>query len=317
MDKNIVIAGDLGGTNLRMAAVDRSGKVLHRTKRATPRTDRAEEIMRLIVEAAEDCLANLEEGKECVAAIAVAAPATVNARDGVILKAPNVPALDGFRITANIEDELNLKAILENDANAAAVGESWIGASAGYRNSIMITLGTGVGGGIIIDGNILRGPDGTAGEVGHVCVEPLGEPCGCGSRGCVEQYSSATAIVRQTQELASQYPRSELSNRARLTAMDVFIAGKAGDELALEVFRRQGFYLGIALAGLINVLNPEIIVIGGGAADGWDLFMPHLEEQIEKRTYREPRMRVVFRKALLGDDAGIIGAAKLAFDSTC
>lgn len=311
MNKQIVLACDLGGTNLRMAAIDRAGNILYRTKRDTPKTERAEDILLAITQSAEECR---RKTSESITAIAVAAPATVSAEKGVILKAPNVPALDGFRIVAALEEELNVKAILENDANAAAVGENWVGASKGFENSICVTLGTGVGGGIVIDGKILHGIDGTAGEIGHVGVEPFGAPCGCGSRGCLEQYSSATAIVRQTQELSSQYPKSALSSVARLTSKEVYEAGKRGDELALEVFRRQGFYLGIALASLINVLNPEIIVIGGGASAGWDLFMPHLQEQLEYRTWREPRLRAKFEKAVLGDDAGIKGAAKLAFN---
>lgn len=313
MKKNIVIACDLGGTNLRMAAIDCEGNILYRTKRDTPKADRAEEIVRALVESALECQENVNNLGD-VLAVAIAAPATVSSEKGIILKAPNVPALDGFRIVATLENELNLTAILENDANAAGVGENWLGASKGVQTSICVTLGTGVGGGLIINGKILSGIDGTAGEIGHICVEPFGAPCGCGSRGCVEQYSSATAIVRQTQELASQYPKSELQHKNRLTSKEIYEAGLNGDELALEVFRRQGFYLGIALGGLINVLNPEVIVIGGGAAAGWDLFIPHLQEQIEDRTYREPRLRAKLKRAVLGDDAGILGAAKLAFD---
>lgn len=313
MSKQIVIASDLGGTNLRMAAIDFEGTILYRTKRDTPKAERADEIVRALVESAQECCQNVKDLGN-VLAVAIAAPATVSAEKGVILKAPNVPALDGFRMAATLENELNLTAILENDANAAGVGESWMGASKGFKNSICVTLGTGVGGGIIINGNVLQGIDGTAGEIGHICVEPFGAPCGCGSRGCVEQYSSATAVVRQMQELASQYPKSVLHHKIRLTSKDIYDAGLEGDELALEVFRRQGFYLGIALSGLINVLNPEVIVIGGGAAAGWNLFIPHLQEQIENRTYREPRLRAQLKKAVLGDDAGILGAAKLAFD---
>ena len=313
MNKKIVIACDLGGTNLRMAAIDAEGNILCRTKRDTPKADRADEVVRAMVESAEECRDHVK-GLGKVLALAIAVPATVSAEKGIILKAPNVPALDGFRIVATLENELNLETILENDANAAAVGENWLGASKGYNNSICVTLGTGVGGGIIIDSKVLRGVDGTAGEIGHICVEPFGAPCGCGSRGCVEQYSSATAVVRQTQELASQYPKSELQQKTRLTSKDVYEAGLEGDELALEVFRRQGFYLGIALGGLINILNPEVIAIGGRAAAGWDLFIPHLLEQVEHRAWREPRLRAKFEKAILGDDAGILGAAKLAFD---
>jgi glucokinase len=160
----------------------------------------------------------------------------------------------------------------------------------------------------------LRGADGTAGEIGHICVEPFGAPCGCGSRGCVEQYSSATAIVRITRELENQYPRSILRNKASCTSLDVYEAGQTGDELALEVFRRMGFYLGVALADLVNVLNPDAIVIGGGAAAGWDLFVDHVREQIDARAFREPALRAKLIRAALGDDAGILGAARSGFD---
>jgi glucokinase len=311
--KEIVLAADLGGTNLRMAAIDREGKILYRTKRGTPKSERAEEITSAIAAAASECLdAVKDEGK--IKAFGAAVPATLNAPEGIILKAPNIPALDGFRFSATVSDELNLPVVLENDANAAAIGENWLGGSRGVASSVCVTLGTGVGGGIILNHQILRGIDGTAGEIGHICVEPLGEPCGCGSRGCVEQYSSATAVARLTRELENQYPKSILQNKPRVTSLDVYEAGKAGDELALEVFRKMGFYLGIALSGLVNVLNPEVIVIGGGAAAGWDLFIHHVQDQIRKRAFAEPAARARLVRAELGDDAGILGAAKRAFD---
>jgi len=310
----IVLATDLGGTNLRMAAVDQAGKILYRTKHETPKSERADEIVNAIISAARECQEKTKNiGK--VESIGAAVPATINAPQGIIMKAPNLPALDGFRLSAIVSSELNMPIVMENDANAAAIGENWLGASENYKSSICVTLGTGVGGGIIIDGNILQGIDGTAGEIGHICVEPLGAPCGCGSRGCVEQYSSATAVVRITRELENQYPKSILQNKTRLTSLDVYEAGKEGDDLALEVFRQMGFYLGIALGGLINVLNPEVIVIGGGAAAGWDLFIGHLEDQIRKRAFREPAERAKLVRAKLGDDAGILGAAYQALNA--
>ncbi len=245
--------------------------------------------------------------------VAAAVPAIVDAERGVILKAPNIPCLDGFRFAAMLSEMSKIPVILENDANAAAAGENWLGASKGFENSICITLGTGVGGGIIIDGKILRGACGTAGEIGHICVEPFGVPCGCGSRGCVEQYASATAIMRLAGELGKEFSSSTLLNNSDISAQEIYEAGKRGDELALEIFRQQGFYLGIALANLINVLNPEVIVIGGGAAGGWDLFMPSLRDEIKKRAYREPVERVKIVRAECGDDAGILGVARLAF----
>lgn len=312
--KEIVLAVDLGGTNLRMAAVEPSGAVLFRTRRETPRGERPDEIVRAIVESAIECKKNCSDFR--VRVICAAVPATVNTERGLILKAPNLPALDDFQMAAALENELGIKSILENDANAAAFGENWLGASKGFANSIFVTLGTGVGGGIIIGGKILRGMDGTAGEIGHICVEPFGVPCGCGSRGCVEQYSSATAIVRLAKDLESQYPNSSLKQHLHLTAFDIYQAGtQEGDELAIEIFRQMGFYLGVALAGLINVLNPEAIIIGGGASAGWSLFLPHVQKTICRRAYHVPAKRAQVSIATLGEDAGIIGAARLAFDS--
>ncbi|MEZ5425883.1 MAG: ROK family protein [Pyrinomonadaceae bacterium] len=310
----IVLATDLGGTNLRMSAIDRDGAILYRTKRETPKSESAHEIVIAIRKSAQECIEAVGNGGK-VKAIAAAVPGIVKSDKGIILKAPNVPALDGFRMAAALESEMNLPCLLENDANAAAVGERWQGASKGFDNSICVTLGTGVGGGIIIDGKVLRGVDGTAGEIGHIGVEPFGAPCGCGSRGCVEQYASATAIVRLTRELGSQYPKSELPEKVHLSSLEIYEAGKLGDELALEVFRKQGFYLGIALAGLVNVLNPEVIVIGGGAAAGWDLFIPQTRLVVQQRAYREPAERAKIVRAECGDDAGILGVARLAFES--
>ncbi len=309
----IVIAADLGGTNLRMATVDRSGAILYRANPETPRGKNADEIVRLIADSAVECQKNSFDSKARI--ISVAVPATVSAGRGLIFKAPNLPALDNFQMAAALESELGIKSILENDANAAAVGENWLGASKGFESSICVTLGTGVGGGIIIGGKILRGRDGTAGEIGHICVEPCGAPCGCGSQGCVEQYSSAKGIVRMTEELEARFPKSGLKLNPKLTAFDVYRAGTEGDELALAVFEKMGVYLGIALSDLINVLNPETIVIGGGVSAGWKLFLPHLKKTICRRAYREPATRARISPAALGDDAGIIGAARLAFDT--
>ena len=313
MNKEIVLAADLGGTNLRMAAIDCQGTILYRTKRETPRGESADEIVAAIVESANECRENCDGFQ--AKAISAAVPGTVNVSDGIIITAPNLPALNDFRMVAALENILGTKAVLENDANAAAVGENWLGMSKGFKNSIYVTLGTGVGGGVIIDGKVLRGVGGLAGEIGHLCVEAFGAPCRCGSCGCVEQYSSASAIIRMAKELEPQYPESVLkNNNARIKAFEVFQAGTAGDELALEVFRQMGFYLGVALTSLLNVLNPEIIVIGGGASAGWELFAPSMHETIRQRAYGGSTIRAKIVRGELGDDAGILGAARLAFD---
>lgn len=314
---NIVLAVDLGGTNLRVAAIDRTGSVYHRLKFETPKGECADDFAASMVKVINKCLQAVKNSANAVeiTAVAVAVPGTVNPATEAVSNAPNIPLLQDFQLGKNLSERLGVPVLLENDANAAAVGENWLGASKGSQNSICVTLGTGVGGGIIIDGKILRGIDGTAGEIGHICVEPFGVLCGCGSFGCVEQYSSAQALVRLMHQLASKYSESTLKNKPNSTALDIFNAGEQGDELALEIFRQQGFYLGIALADLINVLNPEVIVIGGGGAAGGSLFMPYMREQIDARAYRQPAERVKILTAEKGDDAGILGVAKLAFDN--
>ena len=312
--EKLVLAADLGGTNLRMAVINSYGDIVHRSKVCTPQSGRREDVLDAITASVEQCVAETSDGGSVVA-FGAAVPATVNSRDGVILRSPNLPVLNGFEFTSVFSEKLGLPVVLENDANSAAVGENWKGASRGIQNSICVTLGTGVGGGIIIDGTLLRGVDGTAGEIGHIAVEPKGYPCGCGSRGCVEQYSSAIGIKNLAVEMAGRFPNNRLSGEGDITPLKVYEAGKAGDKLSIEVFRSFGTYLGIALGGLVNVLNPEAIVIGGGVSAGWDLFIEPLREEIFRRAFRHPAERVRLMRSELGDDAGILGAAFLASES--
>lgn len=309
-----VIAADLGGTNLRMAVVTREGELLYRSRRDTRREASGSQILEDITESARECLAAVPN--RLVGALGIAVPATIDFSAGILKKSPNIPALNGLHLPELLSKKLNLRSFLDNDGTAAAVGENWIGATQGSANSICVTLGTGVGGGLILDGKAYRGIDGTAGEIGHIGVEREGHPCGCGSRGCVEQYSSAGAIVRIAGELKDSYPESVLAAMTGITAADVFRAGASSDALALKVFAIMGSYLGMALADLVNVLNPEMIVIGGGVAGAWDLFIGQTREEITKRSFHEPSERVKLVPAKLGDDAGILGAARLAFSST-
>ncbi len=311
----LVLAGDLGGTNLRIAAVDAAGGVIYRAEAETPRHPNAGKVVDAVVNLAMECREAVGRDRD-VKGFGFAIPAIIQFDEGKIFSSPNLPELNGFDLSAELADKLGLKVTLENDATAAAIGEHWLGASRGFDSSICVTLGTGVGGGIILNGQPLRGLDGTAGEIGHICVEPLGVACGCGSFGCLEQYSSATAITRIAIELKSEFTESELSKLNTFDALTVYKFGIAGDPLGIEVFRRAGVYLGIALSGLINVLNPEVIVIGGGAAEGWDLFIGHLRAEIRKRAFQQPAERAKIVRAALGGDAGIVGAARLAFGKT-
>ncbi|MFN6963089.1 MAG: ROK family protein [Pyrinomonadaceae bacterium] len=307
-----VLAVDLGGTNLRVAAVDLDGRVLHVSKAATPRSNDADEVVSTIASLSRECVARTGAA---ALAFGVAVPATLDLSTGRILRAPNLPELDGYLLVDELSRRLGLRVVIENDATAAAIGEHWRGASRPVRDSICITLGTGVGGGIIIGDRPHRGVDGTAGEIGHICVEPLGVPCPCGSNGCLEQYASASAVVRMTKERLEEHPDSPLNSFSALTALDVYNAGIAGDSLARDVFSRVGSYLGIVLAGLINVLNPEMIVIGGGMSSGWQLFVDEVREQIGRRAFERPAARARITRAELGDLAGLVGAAHLAIQA--
>ncbi len=312
---SLVFAADLGGTHLRAASVDCDGHIHYRIKQPTPQAEKADEIVQALVTAAHECERHGSDAGDGIRAVSVVVPGTVNVAEGSIIKAPNVPCLDGFRLSAALKSELGLPTFLENDANAAAIGEMWRGAGRGYKTIICVTLGTGVGGGIILDGKLWRGVDGSAAEIGHIGVDPFsGIPCTCGSRGCLEVYASATAIVRMTREARPRYPQSVLHTSEALSSIKIYEAGIAGDELALEVFRRMGVYLGIGLATLINLLNPELIVIGGGLANGWELFEKHMHQQVIERAFPLPARRVKIVKAECGDDAGLLGAARLALE---
>jgi glucokinase len=310
----LTFVADLGGTHLRAAIVDCGGKIHHRLKQSTPAATSPAEIVQVLVAAAHECERQSKQEQDgCrISAVSVAVPGTVDFERGVVLTSPNIPCLNGFQLGAALGAQLKLPAIVENDANAAAVGEMWQGAGRGYSHLVCLTLGTGVGGGIILSGELWRGADGSAAEIGHIGVDPFaGVQCACGSRGCLEVYASATAIVRMTREAQPHYPSSALLTDD-VTSERIYQAGLAGDELALDVLRRMGVYLGIGLATLINLLNPEIIVIGGGVSNGWDLFESHMNQQVIERSFPLPAQSVKITKAECGDDAGLLGAARLA-----
>jgi len=309
----IVFAADLGGTHLRAALVDQCGRIHAQLKHETPRDESADYVVHSLVSGVKELSGQLPSGLPSISSAAIMVPGTVDKTNTIIVGAPNLPSLRNFKLKLVLEEKLKLPVLLENDANAAAVGEMWLGAARGYRSVICITLGTGVGGGIILDGKLWRGADGSAGEIGHTTVEPFsGPPCKCGNRGCLEVFASATAMVRMAKEDFGKYPNTRLRLDG-LTALDVYNAGMAGDELSIQVFKKAGRYLGVGLANLITLLGPEVIVIGGGGANGWKLLVDDIMEQIHLRVPSHgENVKVV--TAECGDNAGLVGAAKLAFD---
>jgi glucokinase len=311
---DLVCAIDLGGTNLRAAIIDEGGKVLSRVQHETPRSAKSpDEMLQALAAAARECQRELTE-QAVIRAVTVVVPGTVDATNESVVQVPNIPCLDSFPLKKALAKELGWPVVLENDANAAALGEMWQGAARGYSTIVCLTLGTGVGGGIILQGKLWRGADGSAGEVGHTPVDPQGNvKCKCGSTGCLEMYASATAIVRLTREALPRFPTSILAGE-ELSARKVYEAGTEGDALAIDVLARMGTFLGIGLANLINLLNPEIIVIGGRVANAWPLFADHMRKEVRSRAFSLPAQRVKIVAAECGDDAGLLGAAWLALN---
>lgn len=311
---NLIFAADLGGTHLRGAVVDRNGVIHAQRKRQTPLESSPQAVVRALIDVANECRHSI--GAESLHAASVLVPGTLDSANEIVTQAPNLPSLIKFNFKSALEDKFRIPVLLENDANAAAVGEMWLGAARGARNVICITLGTGVGAGIILDGKLWRGTFGTAGELGHTTLDAFtGPECKCGNRGCLEMYASATAIVRMARELLSSRSDTTLRDEC-LTAEKVYEAGIGGDSLALEIFRTVGAYLGVGIANLINILGPEVIVIGGGVANGWKLFAGAMREQVIKQASRPLTPMAEIKPALCGDNAGLLGAAHLAWFRT-
>ena len=311
----LVCAVDLGGTNLRAANIDRDGRIHERVKVPTPDSDKAEDIVNAITSAVELCEAEAAKRAAHIEAVSVVVPGSVHAQTRAIVNAPNVPAIVDFELAEALETRLQHPVSIENDANAAALGEMWQGSARGCRAIVCLTLGTGVGSGIILNGDLWRGADGTAGEIGHTSVDPFGGvQCKCGNIGCLEVCASATAIVRMTREGLPSHSGSRLNliPPDKVTAEAIAEAAMSGDEFAREIFQRVGNYLGIAAANIVNTLNPEMIVIGGGVSAAFDLFGSAARDEMLRRAFPVPAARCQIVKAECGDDAGLLGAARLA-----
>ena len=295
----------MGGTNLRAAAIDRTGKVLDKISGSTNFTEGREAVLGDIVAAIQ----KMQEryGAEGLAGIGVGVPGFIRMKEGVLAYSPNLPYLENFPIRDEIRRRLGAPMILENDANAAAMGEKWMGAGREVDDLVLLTLGTGIGGGIISGGRVLRGFVGMAGELGHITVIPNGNPCGCGNQGCLEKAASATAVSAMAKML---HLGENLSSKevAELAAQP----GDAGEK-ARTVWRVMGEALGAALATLVNTFNFPLYLLSGGMLPAWDLFEPHMLRILEQRsaTYRATKAEMRIAKATLGNEAGLFGAAYL------
>jgi len=296
------IGVDMGGTNLRAAAISRDGQVLQRVSGRTELKEGREVVIADMVSAIEKLREQLGTGSG-LAGIGIAVAGFIRLETGVIVGSNNLPEFEGYALRDDIEHRLGTKVILENDANAAALGEKWRGAGQDVQDLFLMTLGTGIGGGIISEGRILHGCAGMAGEIGHTTVVPTGNPCGCGNQGCLEKHASATAVASMARVMLG----------SDLTSEQVYDLAIGGEERAKRIFELMGSYLGIALANIINIFNFPLYLLSGGPLASWDLFAPTMLAEVERRsfTYRHAKTRI--EKATLGNEAGLYGAAYLPF----
>ncbi|HEV2468339.1 MAG TPA: ROK family protein [Candidatus Sulfotelmatobacter sp.] len=325
------IGVDLGGTNLRIGAVTPDGKLLEKISVSTKISLGADHVVNEMCDAILRLTSQYKNGGKLLGA-GIGIPGMVDLETGTVCKSANLPGWSDYPVRQEIERRLGAPIILENDANVHAVGEKWLGAARDVDNMAMFTLGTGIGGCIILDGKIFHGMTGMAGEFGHVTIEPEGVPCGCGNRGCSERYASASAVARMAREMIASGRAPELAKAAsadpEFSAKSVYNLAIQGDPAAREIFRHFGRALGILLAGMVNVLNLEMYVLGGGVASAWDAFAPTMFQEMrerspiyfstdpenpknkESRKSRKPRLTIVTR-AVLGSDAGLYGGARL------
>jgi len=330
------IGVDLGGTNLRIAAVDEQGGLIEKVTLGTRISLGPDHVISDICDAIQR-MSDKYRNAAPLLGIGIGVPGIIDMQTGLVRESPNLPGWVDYPARAAIEQRLKTVVILENDANVAALGEKWLGAAKDYSDVAMLTLGTGVGGGLVMGGVIWRGANGMAGEFGHTTVEPEGYPCGCGNRGCLEQYASATAVVRLAREAIASNGASALARAAHsdpeFSAKSIYNLAIQGDEDARRIFRYVGRCLGIVLSAMVNSLNLPIYVIGGGVSSAWEAFSPSIFEELRRRSIvyaataphdpsatnqgasahveAGPGHKTIITRALLGSDAGLYGAARL------
>jgi glucokinase len=330
------ISVDMGGTNLRIAAITTDGQLLEKitlgVKVALGRD--------YVIGEMCDAIKRLREqyrNSGRLAGVGIGVPGIIDVEAGMMRKSANLPGWSEYPVRDEIERRLGAKVCLDNDANVAALGEKWLGAGRDADNMAMITLGTGIGGAIVLNGKVFYGMSGMAGEFGHVTIEPNGVPCGCGNRGCAERYASATAVVRMAREAIDSGLAPELAKVANsdpeFSAKSVYNLAIQGNVDAQRIFQRFGEALGILMADLVNILDLDMFVIGGGVVSAWDAFAPRMFAEMRERSLvyaasapedstakkegasaqiaNYTRRKTIVTQALLGSDAGLYGAAKL------
>jgi glucokinase len=302
---------DLGGTNVRAIVADFEANVYAEDIRPSKASEGIDVTIETLIASLEAACADAGVAIGGLKGLGIASPGPVDVVNGVVPEAPQLKGWKDVPLVRMISDRLGLAVWLENDANAAALGENRYGAGRGTVHMLYMTVSTGVGGGIIIEGRLYHGARGSAGELGHVVIDINGPKCGCGNNGCLEALASGTAIARRGRELAEagQAPKLAgiLRREGRLTAGMIAAAAEEGDDVSLQIYADTGTYLGVALAGYVNVFNPQAVIIGGGVARSADLFLPRARKVMEERAMKAPLEDVRLGLAELGERVGSLG----------
>jgi len=305
MPKKHAIGIDLGGTYLRAALVSDTGEVLHKTKK--PSSDR-------IIEALGESITEI--GPSGVAGIGIGIAGLVDRKKGLVSISPNMRAVEGVEVVKEVGDRFGVPVKMENDANAAALGERTWGAGGEFENFVLLTLGTGIGGGIVHRGSLIEVPA----EIGHMSINSESEKCSCGNRGCLENYASARAMVSKAISFMEKGSESILrdcckGNIYKVTPEDIYKAALDGDALAREILKDAGRYLGVGIANIINLMSPDAIILAGGLIGAWNIYVQEAVREASRRAFKDLFDAVQIIPSSLGDDAGTIGAACLVFRS--
>lgn len=319
MNSRPALAIDLGGTKIMAAIVSPDGRVISRNYCPTLAVKGTKEVIDRLSSAAEGVVTKAGLRFSELAGIVIAAAGALNAEKGVITSSPNLPGWHNVPLRDILADRLGIATYMINDASAAALGEHRFGAGRGLDNLVYLTVSTGIGGGIIIGGKLYTGANGSAGEIGHMIIEADGPQCSCGNSGCLEALASGTAVAAEAVKRIGQGEASSITELAKdasktITAKTVALAARQGDYLACDVVAKAAYYLGIGLANVVNIFNPEMVIIGGGMSQMGDMLLKPARKVVKQRAFRLPAQTVRIVRARLGGDAGVIGAAISIFD---
>ena len=314
-----VLAIDIGGTKMMAAVITSEGRMLASDVCPTRADKGVSSIIERLFATIDELLGQDITEVSDPGGIGIACAGGIDTVMGMITQSPNLPGWHDVPLAEIVSERYKVDAYLINDASAAALGEHRFGAGKGINNLVMITLGTGIGGGIVINGELYLGAHGSAGEIGHMIIDVNGPPCACGSNGCLESFASGKALARSAINRIKQGEESSLSGMVEgrideITSEDVGAAAKDGDVLALDVFSRAAYYLGIGLVNLVNIFNPEMIVLGGGMVEQFDLLIEPARQIMSERAFKIAAQGVDIAAAQLGNDAGVYGAAAYAID---